>query len=101
MEKNTPHTRLHVVKAMVQSGLTAITNSALISAAEMGFGSKQEIFDVLLALTPADFYKSMTSYNDHTSWHEAYRPFYNGQHIYMKFIVTNGVLVVSFKESGI
>ncbi|HBC0018029.1 TPA: type II toxin-antitoxin system MqsR family toxin [Enterobacter hormaechei subsp. xiangfangensis] len=101
MEKRTPHTRLHDVQTMVRAGQTAITNTALIGAAQMGFGSKKEIFDVILALTPADFYKSMTAYNDHTTWHEVYRPVYNGQQIYMKFIVSSGVLVVSFKELGI
>ncbi|MBB3322070.1 type II toxin-antitoxin system MqsR family toxin [Atlantibacter sp. RC6] len=98
MEKKTPHTRLHIVKTMVRAGLAAVTNTALIGAAQMGFSSKQEIFNVILALEPADFYKSMTAYHDSTCWHEVYRPFYKGQQIYMKFIVTDGVLIVSFKE---
>lgn len=98
MEKRMPHTRLHIVKTMIRAGLTAITHSALIGAARMGFCSRQEIFDVILALEPADFYKSMTAHHDHTCWHDVYRTVYNGQQIYMKFIVTDGVLVVSFKE---
>lgn len=75
-----------------------MTNSALIGAAQLGFDSRQAIFDVILALEPADFYKSMTSYDDHTRWHEVYRPVFKGQQLYMKFIVTEGVLIVSFKE---
>lgn len=98
MEKKTPHTRLHIVKTMVRAGLAAVTNTVLIGAAQMGLSSKQEIFNVILALEPADFYKSMTAYHDSTCWHEVYRPFYKGQQIYMKFIVTDGVLIVSFKE---
>lgn len=98
MEKRTPHTRLHSVKVMVRAGLTAVTRSALIGAAQMGFGSSQEIFDVVLTLEPSDFYKSMTAHYDHTCWHDVYRTVYNGQQIYMKLIVTDGVLVVSFKE---
>ncbi|MEG1213995.1 MAG: type II toxin-antitoxin system MqsR family toxin [Leclercia sp.] len=98
MEKRTPHTRLHIVKMMVRAGLTAVTRSALTGAAQIGFGSRQEIFNVILMLEPGDFYKSMTAFHDHTCWHDVYRTVYHGQQIYMKFIVTEGVLVVSFKE---
>ncbi|WP_350223392.1 type II toxin-antitoxin system MqsR family toxin [Leclercia adecarboxylata] len=98
MEKRAPHTRLHIVKTMVRAGLTAVTHSALIGAARMGFCSRQEIFDVVLALEPTDFYKSMTAHHDHTCWHDVYRTVYKDQTIYMKLIVTDGVLVVSFKE---
>ncbi len=83
---------------MVRAGLAAVTNSALIGAAQMGLSSKQEIFNVILALEPAEFYKSMTAYHDPMCCHEVYRPFYKGQQIYMKFIVTDEVLIVSFKE---
>lgn len=98
MEKRTPHTRLYIVKAMVRAGLTAITHSALIGAAQMGICSRQEIFEIVLALEPADFYKSMTAHHDRSCWHDVYRTVYNGQQIYLKIIVTEGVLVVSFKE---
>lgn len=100
MEKKTPHTRLSVVQAMVKAGQVSSTKSADIGAVELGFPAPTlpDICNVLMALTPADFYKSMTAYHDHTIWHEVYRPTYNGQQIYVKFIVTANVVIVSFKE---
>ena len=97
-EKGTAHTRLHLVKALVLAGQARTTITALNDAAAMGFSSRKEMFDVVLALETKDFYKSMTAYDDHTCWHEVYRPVWKGRRIYMKFIVQNGVLIVSFKE---
>jgi len=39
----------------------------------LGFGYS-EMLAVVLALKPADFYKSMTTYADHTIWQDVYRP---------------------------
>ncbi|MCX8985158.1 type II toxin-antitoxin system MqsR family toxin [Citrobacter portucalensis] len=98
MEKGTPHTRLHIVKELVKAGKVKVVTTAYNTAAAIGFKSRAEMYAVILTLTPADFYKSMTAYNDHTSWHEVYRPTSNGQRLYIKFIVSDGVLIVSFKE---
>lgn len=98
MEKRTPHTHLNIIKEMVRAERVSITNSALISASQIGFASKQEILDVVMALNASDFYKSMTAYHDHTCWHEVYRPHYKGRPLYIKFIVSGNLLIVSFKE---
>ena len=98
MEKRTPHTRLSTIKEIIRNGQVCITNTALISASQLGFCSKQEIIDVVIALSANDFYKSMTAYHDHTCWHEVYRPHYRGQSIYLKLIVSGSLLIVSFKE---
>ena len=31
-----------------------------------------EMMDVICSMTIANFYKSMTTYHDHTSWHDVY-----------------------------
>lgn len=51
-----------------------------------------------MALKTGDFYKSMTAYHDHTCWHDVYRPTYKGLPLYIKFIVSGSLLIVSFKE---
>ena len=33
-----------------------------------------DVLDVVMALTPADFYKSMTTHADHTVWQDVYHP---------------------------
>ena len=51
-----------------------------------------------LALKPADFYKSMTTYADQTIWQDVYRPKTSAGDVYLKLTVIDDVLIVSFKE---
>jgi motility quorum-sensing regulator/GCU-specific mRNA interferase toxin len=53
---------------------------------------------VVMALSPSDFYKSMTSYADHTVWQDVYRPFTPVGDVYLKLTVIEDVLIISFKE---
>ncbi len=68
MEKRTPHSKLAVVKTMVA------------------------------ALSPRDFYKSMTTHADHRIWQDVYRPKTPAGDVYLKLTVIDDVLIVSFKE---
>lgn len=56
------------------------------------------MLDVWMALTPADFYKSMTTHADHTVWRGVYRPSTKTGDVYLKLTVIDDVLIVSFKE---
>ena len=53
---------------------------------------------VVLALTEADFYKSMTTHDDHRVWQDVYRPHTSAGEVYLKLTVIEDVLIVSFKE---
>ena len=54
---------------------------------------------VVLSLTPANFYKSMTTHVDHRIWQDVYRgKTADGQEVYLKLTVIDDVLIVSFKE---
>ncbi|MGL4033105.1 type II toxin-antitoxin system MqsR family toxin [Kosakonia cowanii] len=100
MEKGTPHVRLHIVKRMVLEGKVRTTASAVAGAIELGFNPPlfDEMCAVIQALTSEDFFKSMTAYVDHTVWHDVYRPVWKRQKLYLKLIVSDDVLIVSFKE---
>jgi motility quorum-sensing regulator/GCU-specific mRNA interferase toxin len=50
--------------------------------------------DVVMALTPADFYKSMTTYVDYTVWQDVYRPSTEVGDLYLKLVVMDDVLIV-------
>ena len=63
----------------------------------MGLGLS-EMLDVVLTLTPSDFYKSMTTHADHTVWQDVYRPSTQVGDVYLKLTVIEDVLIVSFKE---
>jgi motility quorum-sensing regulator / GCU-specific mRNA interferase toxin len=97
MEKRTPHSRLSVVKALIQDGKVRITLSALAGGAALGFDT-DGIIGVVMALTTKDFYKSMTSHADHRIWQDVYRPSTTPGEVYLKITVVDDVVVVSFKE---
>ena len=97
MEERTPHCKLAVVKTMLEAGKVRTTVSALAGGAALGFGF-EEILGVVAALTPRDFYKSMTTHTDHRIWQDVYRPATPAGEVYLKLTVLDDVLIVSFKE---
>ena len=73
MEKRTPHCKLAAVKALVDAGQVRATRLARLGATELGL-ELSDMLAVVMALTPTDFYKSMTTHADHTVWQDVYRP---------------------------
>jgi hypothetical protein len=57
--------KLAIVRTLVEAGKVRTTYSAELGAAQMGLGV-HDMLAVVMALTPADFYKSMTTHADHT-----------------------------------
>ncbi|HEY8099055.1 MAG TPA: type II toxin-antitoxin system MqsR family toxin [Methylobacter sp.] len=97
MEKQTPHCKLSVVKAMIETGNVRTTKAAREGGAALGFDFDSMVA-VVMALTPADFYKSMTTHADHRIWQDVYRPITPTGEVYLKLTVIDDVLIVSFKE---
>ena len=97
MEKRAPHYKLAVVKVLVEAGKVRTTNAARLGAAALGLGFP-EMLDVVMALTTADFHKSMTTHSDHTIWQDVYRPSTSVGEVYLKLTVIDDALIVSFKE---
>jgi motility quorum-sensing regulator / GCU-specific mRNA interferase toxin len=97
MEKNTPHCSLVVVKTLINAGAIRTTRTARQGAIALGFDF-EGLTGVVLALTKADFYKSMTTHNDHRVWQDVYRPHTPAGAVYLKLTVIDDVLIVSFKE---
>ena len=97
MEKYIPHCELSIVKAMLEAGKVRITTSALAGADALGL-EFDEVVSIVMALTLKDFYKSMTSYNNYKEWQDVYRPVTPVGEVYLKLIVVNDVLILSFKE---
>jgi motility quorum-sensing regulator / GCU-specific mRNA interferase toxin len=97
MEKGTPHCKLTAVKALVAAGKVRTTQAARAGANELGI-DLTEMLAVVMALTTADFYKSMTIHSDHKLWQDVYRPHTQAGDVYLKLTVIDDVLIVSFKE---
>lgn len=97
MEKGTAHCKLPVVKAMIEAGKVRVTRAAREGGAALGFDF-DGVLTVVAALTPADFYKSMTAHADHRVWQDVYRPTTPAGEVYLKLTVIDDVLILSFKE---
>jgi len=97
MERRTPYSKLTTVKAMIEAGKVRATLSARAGAAALGL-DYPDMLVVVMALTPSDFYKSMTTYADHTIWQDVYHPSTPAGDVYLKLTVIDDVLIVSFKE---
>ena len=97
MEKRSPHCKLSAVKTFVEAGKVRTTHAARVGANELGLDFS-DMLAVVMALTPTDFYKSMTTHADHTIWQDVYRPSTQAGEVYLKLTVIDDVLIVSFKE---
>jgi motility quorum-sensing regulator/GCU-specific mRNA interferase toxin len=73
------------------------TRTALAGAVALGFDF-EALVGILMGLTSVDFYKSMTTYDDHRVWQDVYRPATSAGEVYLKLTVVDDVLIVSFKE---
>ena len=97
MEKRTAHCKLAMVKALTVAGKVRATHAARVGATALGL-ELSDMLAVVMTLTPADFYKSMTTHADHTVWQDVYRPSTLAGDVYLKLTVIDDVLIVSFKE---
>ncbi|WP_427312320.1 type II toxin-antitoxin system MqsR family toxin [Cupriavidus sp. H39] len=96
MEKGTAHYKLRHVQGLVAAGKMELTYAAYSHAAMMGL-RWHGVREIVMQLCPADFYKSMTTHEDHRVWQDVYRPITRHGALYVKLTVTSEVLVVSFK----
>ena len=97
MEKRTPHCPLLNVKSLIDAGKVRSTFSALAGASLLEI-SFEEMLSIIRTLTIKEFYKSMTTHNNHQVWHDVYHARTESAEIYIKLTVIEDVLIVSFKE---
>lgn len=98
MEKRTPHHKLPLIRLAIAERRYRFTRAALEGALELGLESTEQVLAVITGLTSADFYKSMTTYADHSIWQDVYHPWVNGRQAYVKLTLQGDLLIVSFKE---
>ena len=72
MEKRKPHYNLSVVQTLIaDSANQPFTATALRGGLALGL-TELEMREVVLALTPRDFFKAMTTHADHHLWQDVY-----------------------------
>jgi len=100
MEKLTPHYHLKRIQSMLVKGEYTITRTALNTASQH-FGLDEEgIIAVIRSLTNKNFYKSMTSHDNHTLWQDVYKKVMSpisGYYIKVQ-ISDDDAVIISFKE---
>lgn len=98
MEKRKPHYELKFILAqMKKAELMNLTHSALDGIRKAGM-TREEAFAVVQALSPAKFYKSMTTHKNHQVWQDVYHAEWQGKKLYVKFQRAGEFFIVSFKE---
>ncbi|WP_053149364.1 type II toxin-antitoxin system MqsR family toxin [Pseudomonas sp. P97.38] len=102
MDKNTPHYDLAVIQADVRrlKG-NAFTSTAKNTARALGL-TLADMQAVMAGLQRSQFYKSMTTYDNHRIWHDVYHFHSHDLQLYIKvtYRPSGGPPVVSFKEKN-
>jgi motility quorum-sensing regulator/GCU-specific mRNA interferase toxin len=84
---------------LVEGGHVRATASAFGGALELGISDLAGMCAVVMSLTSANFYKSMTTHADDRIWQDVYHAkTTSGAEVYLKLTVIDDVLIVSFKE---
>jgi len=78
------------------------TKVAARDAATLGMDTAAVVAVIQALEYPADFVKSDPAHNDHTKWHDTYKPTVNGQILYLKFTTDDQgrYLLTNFKEAA-
>lgn len=98
MDKRTPTYDLDAIKDSVRNNGARTTLSAKRSMTKLRI-NLADVESCILMLDRSNFYKSMTTHNDHRVWQDVYHASYLGHDLYVKIMVDDeGYLVVSFKE---
>lgn len=97
MEKRTPHCRLEKIRNLIGKGLIRATALSSRNARQLNF-SRADMYRIVSGLSTQDFYKSMTTYENHRVWQDVYHCHLDKVSLYVKLTVIDEVLIVSFKE---
>lgn len=100
MEKSTPHTPLATMQELAKAGKVNITMSSLATASALNMNADDMIATVV-AMTMADFYKSMTVNSDSSRWQDVYHAKASIGLLYVKLQLDDGAVnmkIISFKE---
>ena len=99
MEKKKAHHDLGSLQRFMKADQWMITVTAERNAWEDFEIDRNGIKSVILHLDKRDFYKSMTTLNDHTRWQDVYTPSLQGISAYIKLQEENSkTVIIQFKR---
>jgi motility quorum-sensing regulator/GCU-specific mRNA interferase toxin len=92
------------VHELVRARSCTVTSNALSDAYALGL-DEDDVTAAVLAITPADFYKTMPSVQHQNLFQDVYRPWHTGHQLYVTLQVVElgepaarRVVVISFKK---
>ncbi len=91
------HYSLKTIKELIVKKKYFVTLSARQNYTALGLND-DEVLEVIEKLTAKHLYKSMTSYANHTIWHDVYHSKYKKIELYIKLQVNENAIIISFKE---
>lgn len=98
MEKRRPHYDLKAIIAQMM----CVENMNLTLSAQRGIRAagmtRDEALEVIRDLSAANFYKSMTTHQNHRIWQDVYHAKWREKFLYVKFQQAGEYFVISFKE---
>lgn len=99
LEKKLPHYSLDSIKATLSDVASLrMTRTSQNNAFRLGL-TLDQVVALIQSITREQFYKSMTSENDHRIWHDVYHVPLGDEVLYVKFTTDDeGYFVISFKE---
>jgi len=97
LEKRVAHYSLETIKELIAKNKYVVTLSARQSYTALGLND-DDVLTVINKLTSKHLYKSMTSYANHTIWHDVYHSKHNMIELYIKLQINENAIIISFKE---
>ena len=100
MEKLVPHYKLDTIKFLINNNKYKITAITYFNAKKDFNFNHKDIIEKVKLLKEKDFYKSMTSHNNHTIWQDVYHLSLNSnKQAYIKLQIVDGKsIIIQFKE---
>jgi motility quorum-sensing regulator/GCU-specific mRNA interferase toxin len=97
-----PAYALELVQQLVGQGPVSclITSVARVGARDCGFWAIDDIVEAILALSPANFYKTMEAEKCPGLWQDVYHSEFRGMDLYIKLQISSAgtAVVVQFKK---
>jgi motility quorum-sensing regulator/GCU-specific mRNA interferase toxin len=98
MEKQKPHYLLKAIQAQMTTPESMnLTLSAATGIRAAGL-TQVDALTIVQSFTSKDFYKSMTTNENHKVWQDVYHAEWLGASLYVKFQRAGEYFVISFKE---
>lgn len=98
MENRRPHDNL----ALILDQMKSVEDMNLTVSAAQGIRiagmTRSEALEVVRKLSGANFYKSMTTHQNHKIWQDVYHAKWREKMLYVKFQQAGEYFIVSFKE---